>query len=397
MTDDRTLRGKAAIVGVGQSQYYGHGRSPDPEFVLALQAILAACEDAGIDPRELGGFCSYSMDQSGPIRLAAALDVRDLTYSVMQWEGGGGGMAAALTNAAAGIATGQAEYIAVFRALRQGGSRRFGRTIGGGDGEVSGEEAYLRPYGIGSAGQMFSFKFTRWMHEHGGVGLAAQKAVSLASYHHAQQNPRAVMHGRPLTPEAYDEARWIVEPWRLFDFCQESDGAAALIVTSPERARSGPTRPAYFLAAAQGASQGYGRRVCNDPSYASANFTSVASRLWSMGQLDPSDVDVIQSYENFTGGVVMSLVEHGICDAEAVDDVLTFENLTAPTGSLPLNTSGGNLAEAYIHGLELAVEAVRQLRGESVNQVPAAKVALVTAGPLTGPVSDLLLGTEEQL
>jgi hypothetical protein len=106
MTDDRTLRGKAAIVGVGQSQYYGHGRSPDPEFVLALQAILAACEDAGIDPRELGGFCSYSMDQSGPIRLAAALDVRDLTYSVMQWEGGGGGMAAALTNAAAGIATG---------------------------------------------------------------------------------------------------------------------------------------------------------------------------------------------------------------------------------------------------------------------------------------------------
>jgi acetyl-CoA acetyltransferase len=397
MSDVATLRGKAAVVGVGESRYYRRGQSPDPEFVLVLQAIMAACEDAAIDPSELGGFCSYSMDQNGPVRLAAALDVRDLSYSVMQWDGGGGGMAAAVANAAAGVATGQAEYVAVFRGLRQGAFGRFGRMIGGGDGDVSGEVAYMRPYGIGSAGQMFSFKFTRWMHEHHGVGLEAQKAISLASYHHAQRNERAVMYGRPLQPDDYDEARWIVEPWRLYDFCQENDGAAALIVTTPERATAGPKPPVYLLGAAQGAERGYGRGVFNSPQYASSNFTSVAARLWKMAGLSPTDVDVVESYENFTGGVVMSLVDHGLCEAEAVDELLTFENLLAPSGGLPLNTSGGNLAEAYIHGLELAVEGVRQLRGESVNQVPAAEVALVSAGPLTAPVSDLLFGTGDVL
>jgi len=111
----------------------------------------------------------------------------------------------------------------------------------------------------------------------------------------------------------------------------------------------------------------------------------------------PSDVDVVQSYENFTGGVVMSLVEHGLCDPEAVDETLTLENLSAPHGRIPLNTSGGNLAEAYIHGFNLAIEGVRQLRGTSTNQVPDCNVALVTAGPLTTPVSSLVLGTMESL
>ena len=96
------------------------------------------------------------------------------------------------------------------------------------------------------------------MDEHGGVGLKAQKAVSLASYRHAQTNPRAIMFGKPLTSEAYDEARMIVEPWRLFDCCQESDGAAAMVLTSPERARHLPNTPVYVLGGAQGADRGWG-------------------------------------------------------------------------------------------------------------------------------------------
>ena len=393
---ERTLRGKAAVIGIGESVYYRHGRSPDPEFVLALQAIRAACEDAGLAPKDIEGFSSYSDDRSQPVRLAAALGINDLRFSVMQWTGGGGGMAAAVSNAAAAVATGQADYVVVLRALAQGQFGRFGQTRSTG-GEVTGEQAYTASYGIGSAGQMYGFKYMRWMHDHGGVGLEAQKAVSLASYHHAQQNPRAVMYGRPLTPEDYDQSRMIVEPWRLFDFCQENDAAAALILTSPERARDHPRPPVYILAGASGANHGFGRKINNSPTYATSNFTTIAPRLWKMAQLGPSDVDVIQSYENFTGGVVMSLVEHGICAAEAVDEELTFENLIAPSGRLPLNTSGGNLAEAYVHGLNLAVEGVRQVRGESPNQVPDVKVALVTAGPLTAPVSDLVLGTEEVL
>jgi acetyl-CoA acetyltransferase len=391
----RTLRGQAAIVGVGESTYFRHGRANASQFELTLHAILAACADAGIAPERIDGFSSYSDDRNSPTRLAAALNIDELRLAVMQWDGGGGGMAASIGNAAAAIATGQADYVVVLRGLAQGEFGRFGRSRG--RGEISGAQAYTAPYGVGSPGQAFAFAFRRWMHEHGGVGMAAQKAISLASYHHAQHNPRAVMYGKPLTGEAYDSARMIVEPWRLFDCCQESDGAAALVLTSPERARDGAQPPVFVLAATQGAENGWGRSVMNAPHYAGANFETIARRLWAMAQLSPQDVDVIQCYENFTGGVVMALVEHGFCAAEAVDDELTFERLVAPSGDLPLNTSGGNLAEAYIHGLNLAIEGVRQLRGESVNQVPDARVSLVSAGPMTAPASDVLLGSADVL
>ena len=285
IVSERTLRGRAAVVGIGESVYYRHGRSPDPEFVLALQAIRAACDDAGLDPALIDGFSSYSDDRNQPVRLAAALGINDLRFSVMQWTGGGGGMAAAVSNAAAGVATGQADYVVVLRSLAQGQFGRFGQTHGAA-GEVSGEPAYTTSYGIGSAGQTYAFKYMRWMHDHGGVGLDAQKAVSLASYHHAQQNPRAVMYGRPLTPEDYDQSRMIVEPWRLFDFCQENDAAAALIVTSPERAKDHPQPPVYLIAGASGANHAYGRKINNSPTYATSNFTTIAPRLWKMAQLD---------------------------------------------------------------------------------------------------------------
>jgi acetyl-CoA acetyltransferase len=394
MTAD-SFRGRAVIAGIGESTYYRYGRSPDPEFVLLLKAIRAACDDAGVETAEIDGFCSYGNDRNGPVRLANALGVRDLCVGLMQFEGGGGGMAAAVMNAALAVATGHARCVVAFRGLAQGQFGRFGRARGGG--EVSGALAYQQPYGVLTPGQMYGLKWVRWMHEHGGVGLAAQKAVSLASYAHAQNNPRAVMHGRPLTADDYDHARMIVEPWRLYDFCQENDGAAAVIVMPADRAADLPNPAVHILAAAQGAYHSAGRSAFNESPYASAGFPTVAHRLWADARLGPADVDVVQSYENFTGGVVMSLAEHGICAPEAVDDVLTIDNLRAPDGPHPLNTSGGNLAEAYIHGFNLAVEGVRQLRGTSSNQVSDCKVALITGGPLTTPVSSLVLGSEETL
>jgi acetyl-CoA acetyltransferase len=383
------------VAGIGESEYYRHGQSPDPEFVLLLKAIRAACADAGLSPRDIDGFCSYGNDRNGPVRLANALGVRDLRVGLMQWEGGGGGMAASIMNAAMAVATGHARCVVALRGLAQGQFGRFGLARAGG--EVAGAAAYQQPYGVLTPGQMYGLKFVRWMHEQGGVGLQAQKAVSLASYAHAQNNPRATMYGRPLTPEAYDAARMIVEPWRLYDFCQENDGAAALILTPADRARDLPNPAVHILAAAQGAYQSAGRLGFNETPYASAGFPSVAQRLWSDARVEPSEVDVVQSYENFTGGVVMSLAEHGLCEPEEVDRALTVENLTAPNGRIPLNTSGGNLAEAYIHGLNLAIEGVRQLRGMSSNQVPNCHIALITAGPLTTPVSSLVFGTPDTL
>ena len=205
------------------------------------------------------------------------------------------------------------------------------------------------------------------------------------------------MHGRPLTAEGYDESRWIVEPWRLFDCCQENDGAAALIVVPAERASEFPHKPVYLLGAAQGAGYRESAPAHNPPNYASACFGAVAPRLYEMAGVAPSDVEVTQAYENFTGGVVMALIEHGLCSYEQANELLTFENLIAPSGHIPVNTSGGNLAECYVHGFELQIEAVRQVRGTSTNQVPNADVSLVISGPMVTPATDLLFGSQEAL
>ena len=394
MSAPRTIRGRVAIAGVGETAYYKHGRAPESEVALALQAILRACEDAGIDPRQVDGFASYSNDRNDPSRLAAALGLPELRFSNMQWGGGGGGGSAAVGNAAAAVAAGYADCVVVFRALAQGQFQRFGAAPPGGT--VSGEAALTFPYGLISPAQRFAMRVMRFMHDHG-VRPEAQRAIALASYHHAQANQRAVMHGRPLTPEAYDASRWIVEPFRLFDCCMENDGAAALVLVSAERARDLRRPPAYLLGVAQGSEYRNAARGHNAPTYASSSFTTVAPHLWEMAGLGPKDVHVVQSYENFTGGVLMSLVEHGFFAPEEANDFLTPENLIAPGGRLPLNTSGGNLAECYMHGLELQIEAVRQLRGESTSQVPGARVGLVISGPMVTPVSSMLVGTGDAL
>jgi acetyl-CoA acetyltransferase len=388
------IRGKTAVVGVGESVYYRHGRSPDPEFVLTLDAILAAAADAGVDPKDLDGFVSFSDDRNTAMRVSAALGVRELRWSTMQWGGGGAGGSGAVQQAAAAVAAGFATNVVVYRGLAQG---QFGRF--GGNQPPSGMNSHAAAYGMTTAASILGTRVMRFFHETG-VSASTMRAVSLATYHHAQSNPRAVMYGRPLTEDMYDESRWIVEPFRLYDCCQENDGAAAVIVTGADRAADLTDRPAYILSAGQGGghrSGAFDAGVYDSTAFASAEFRTIAPRLFEDAGLSPADVDVVQAYENFTGGVVMSLIEHGLTSVDEANSFLTPTNLTAPHGSLPLNTSGGNLAEAYIHGLELHVEAVRQLRGESPNQVQGARVSLVASGPMVAPASSMLYGVKEVL
>ena len=257
---------------------------------------------------------------------------------------------------------------------------------------ISGAGAYTIPYGLMSPAQMFAMKVVRFMHDHG-VQQSALKAISLAAYQHAQNNPRAVMYGKPLTEEKYDNSRWIVEPFHLFDCCLENDGAAAILLVPAERAKDFPHNPVYILGAAEGSHYRAGATVHNTPDYASSTFKTLAPRLYEMAQVKPADVDVLQSYENFTGGVLMSVVEHGFCAPEEVHSFFTLENFSAPTGKLPLNTSGGNLAECYMHGLGLTIEAIRQIRGQSCNQVPNVDVSMMIAGPMVTPVSSIIFGS----
>ena len=152
-----------------------------------------------------------------------------------------------------------------------------------------------------------------------------------------------------------------------------------------------------MLGAAYGSGYRAGAVPHNAPRYASASFGSVAPDLYRMAGLGPPDVGVVQSYENFTGGVAMALAEHGFFAPGEANEFLTVENLIAPSGRLPLNTSGGNLAECYVHGFELVIEAVRQVRGTSTQQARRSDVALVIGGPMVTPVSNLLLGSEAAL
>ncbi|PKQ09802.1 MAG: acetyl-CoA acetyltransferase [Alphaproteobacteria bacterium HGW-Alphaproteobacteria-12] len=394
---DRSLRGRVAVAGVGETAYYRHSQAPEPEFVLCLKAILAACEDAGIDPRDIDGFASFSDDRNDPMALAAALGIHELRFSNMQWGGGGGGVAGALANASAAIVAGLADCVVVHRALAQGQFGRFGRGV-----QLPGvprEFALSLPYGQMSPAQFFAPMVNRFLYEHG-IGQEALRAIAMTSYHHAQANPRAVMYGKPLTEEKYDQSRWIAEPFHLFDCCQENDGAAAIILVSAERARDMRQTPVFVLGAAMGASHRAPSSPASSfaiPDLATSQFKSVARRLYAMARLGPQDVDVVQCYENFTGGVLMSLVEHGFFKPEDAMDFLKLENLVAPTGKLPLNTSGGNLAECYMHGLGLQIEAVRQIRGQSTSQVPDANVSLAVGGPMSPPVSTIVYGSEATL
>lgn len=389
-----TIRGKVAVVGIGETDYYKRGKSPHSEFKLCLDAIRAAAADAGIDVRDIDGFSSYSDDRNDAVRISSALNLKALNYCVMQWGGGGGGVMAAIANGAAGILAGYCDTVVVHRALAQGQFGRFGQAM---EMPVApGEWGHVMPYGVMSAAQLFGMRITRFMHEYG-VKQEALRAISLACYHHAQNNPRAVMYGKPLTAQMYDDSRYITEPLHLYDCCQENDGAAALILVAAERAHEFTDKPVHILGAAmgsapqQGATAG-GITYHNAADYATSNFKTLAPRAYRMAGIGPGDVDVVQAYENFTGGTLMAMVEHGLCAPEQVNEFFVPENLLAPDGKLPLNTSGGNLAECYMHGLELAVEGVRQLRGESCNQVKNAEIALCIGGPMVAPVSTMIFG-----
>ncbi len=388
------IRGSTMVCGVGESIYTKRGKSAQAPFKMALTAILAACKDAEIDPHEIDGFASYSDEKSEPSRLAAALGIRELRHASLFWGGGGGGICGAIENAACAIATGQARCVVVFRSISQPPGKRYGQA--GGYEDMAPEFAHIAPYGVFTPAQLYSLKINKFLIDNG-ISPAPMRNIALASYQHAQNNPKAVMYKRPLTEEMYDDARPIVDPLKLYDCCLETDGAAALILVAAERKDEFKQPPCYLLAASSGMEGRAAASILNAPDFASANFKPVAKRLFEKAQITPSDIDVIQSYENFTGGVLMSLIEHGLCPADEAEAFFTLPNLTAPNGIAPLNTSGGHLAEAYVQGMNLCVEAVRQIRGQSVNQSPNAKSCLVTGGPLIAPVSSAIFAGHDLL
>ena len=199
-------------------------------------------------------------------------------------------------------------------------------------------------------------------------------------------------YGQAFDVETLRNSRMIAEPFRLFDCSRENDGAGALLMVSAEFARDLKKPPVYLLGCTQGADAGWGDLLENDQVdlYATAGFGGVAKRLYNETGLAPADIDVVQLYENFDAQGVMSLIDHGFCGYENASDFIRFENLIADGGKLPVNTSGGNLAQGFVHGIGLPIEAVRQLRGESFNPVAGAEICLLAGGPGAPTVSSAI-------
>ncbi len=382
------MRGAAVVVGVGESTYYKRGGSPDTEFQLACTAIRRAVEDAGLTMADVDGFTSY-MDRNEPVRLSAALGVGPLNFTAQTFGGGGNGAAAAVTLADAAISAGYAETIVVFRALAQGQFHRYGQA--GRVRRARGAGAFTAPYGMLSAAQICAMQTMRYMHEHG-ITQDSLAEIVLAGFEHAQRNPRAIRYGTPLTREQYHASRWIAEPFHLYDCCPENDGAAAIVVTTRERARDLRKPPVAIVAGAHGLEHRGGVPAFADPTFPTAYHRHVGTKLWERAGCGPKDIQVAQFYENFTGPVLIAIAEMGFCEPGEVNDFVADGNIRWPDGGLPINTAGGNLGEAYIHGFGNVVEAVRQVRGESTCQVPDVELSLSVSGPGYAPGSAILFG-----
>lgn len=382
------LGGRAAIVGIGATEFSkDSGRS---ELRLAVEAVRAAVADAGLTPADVDGMVTFTMEANPEITVAQAAGIGELSF-FSRVHYGGGAACATVQQAALAVAAGVAEVVVCYRAFNERSGRRFGSGVQ--HREASAEGVALGwglPFGLLTPASWVAMAARRYLHTYG-LDPGVLGPVAVADRRHAATNPAAYFYGKPITLADHAASRWIVEPLRLLDCCQETDGGQALVVTSVERARDLPRPPAVVGAAAQGA----GRAQEQMTSFYRDDLTGlpemgvVARQLWRTSGLAPGDVDVAVLYDHFTPFVLMQLEEFGFCGrgeaaAFAADGGLELD------GRLPVNPHGGQLGEAYLHGMNGIAEAVRQIRGTSVNQVPDARHVLVTAG--TGvPTSGLLL------
>ena len=402
-----TIKDKAAIVGVGATPYYKRGQSyPESEFSMACSAILAALEDAGLTIKDLDGFSIYS-GSCDPAAVAAELGVPEVRWATTLTSGGGG-CAGALGVAAAAIDGGMASTVVTLMTLQQLNKRLGGSAVGGtlayamasdssspyGGSGIPPSAAFTANNGLLSPGHSFALLAQRHMHLYG-TKREHFAEVCISQRENAMKRPTA-LRNTPLTLDDYFNARMISDPLCLFDYTMESDGAVAVITVAADRAKDLRQPPAYIMASAHGGSGRWGPALFRyfqipDEEFPSSGHRPVAKRLFEMAGITPQDVDVALLYDHFSPMVIMQLEDYGFCPIGDGGQFVADGHIRYGSGSIPVNTHGGNLSEAYIIGMTHVREAVEQIRGTAVNQVEGAEVALVTGGPASLPVSGTLL------
>jgi acetyl-CoA acetyltransferase len=384
------LSRKAAIVGIGATEYSkDSGRS---ELRLAAEAVAAAIADAGLTPEDVDGLTSFTMDSNSESAVARSVGVPSLKF-FSRINFGGGAACATVQQAAMAVATGVADVVVAYRAFNERSATRFGQvsTALAGAPTSSGVDAsWSYPHGLGTPASQVAMVARRYMHVYGATSADFGR-VAVADRKHAAVNPAAFFYGKPITLEDHQQSRWIAEPLHLLDCCQESDGGIAIVVTSAERAKDLPNKPVVIAAAAQGAGsdQFIMTSYYRDAMTGLPEMGLVGQQLWEQSGLGPQDMQTAVLYDHFTPFVLMQLEELGFCGRGEAKDFIA-DGAIEIGGRLPINTHGGQLGEAYIHGMNGIAEGVRQIRGTSVNQVPSVENVVVTAG--TGvPTSGLVL------
>jgi len=387
------LGGKASIVGIGATEFSKEsGRS---EMSLASEAVAAAIADAGLTPSDVDGMVTYSSDNNPEVEIARHVGIGSLRhFSRVHY--GGGAACGTVALAAMAVATGVADVVVCYRAFNERSGRRFGAGIQDIPNAATAERAqfsWTTPFGQLTPASWVAMVARRYMHLYGATSQDFGR-VAVAGRRHAATNPAAWFYNQPITLEEHQASRWIVDPLHLLDCCQESDGGQALVITSAERARDLPNTPALIVATAQGAGEEQWTMTSffRDDIAQLPEMKVVADELWTSSGLTPADIQTAILYDHFTPYVLMQLEEFGFCGRGEAKDFIK-DGALEMGGTLPINTHGGQLGEAYIHGMNGIAEAVRQVRGTSVNQVDNVENVLVTAG--TGvPTSGLILGVD---
>ncbi len=389
---------RAAVVGIGQTRYAKDmGRT---ELDLAVEAIGAACADAGLPVAAIDGFVSYHVEQVAEVDLATAFGLDDVRCMV-RTPSGGGGAASILGLAAEAVAHGRAECLVAFRARNRSKAASYGDDPNQGGRPWAKAGARLRdfrqwhyPFGVAAPAHEFALIARRHMSvygtraEHFGMQSVAQRF-------HASRNPASIMRNA-ITLDDWAASRPIADPIRLFDCSLENDGAAAVVVTTLERARDLAQRPVEVLAQVQ-----YGAPIhtqLNEFFATTAAFgerdggaVRAARRLFAQAGVAPSDIDVAMIVEPFTVAVPLALEQYGFCAMGEGGPFIESGATRWPDGALPVNTHGGSNGEAFVHGVNHLPEAVRQLRGTACNQVDGAQLAFV-CGAISDPSGAVVLG-----
>jgi acetyl-CoA acetyltransferase len=382
------LRDQTAVVGIGATEFSkDSGRS---ELKLAVEAISAAIDDAGLKLSDVDGLCTYAMDKNPEIEVFRNIGGRELKFFA-RTEYGGGAACAPLLQAALAVHAGVAQVVVCYRAMNERSQYRFGQAYVPPPfpNAESANWSWTVPFGLATPASWIAMVARRYMYDYGASSEDFGR-VSVACRRHAAVNPHAWFYRKPITLAEHQASRWIVDPLRLLDCCQESDGAVAIVVTSAARARSLPHKPALIRAAAQGAMDDQMNMTSfyRSDIAALSEMRLVARQLYAMAGLGPRDIQTAVLYDHFSPFVLPQLELFDFCGRGEAKDFIKNGNIEIG-GDLPVNTHGGQLGEAYIHGLNGVAEAVRQVRGTSVNQVADVENVLVTAGtgvPTSGAI-----------